>query len=36
MWRRYTTGSQFGWIQRWGYWPLNVMQHRMARAATSR
>jgi radical SAM superfamily enzyme YgiQ (UPF0313 family) len=30
MWRRYTTGPQFGWIQRWGYWPLNLMQHRMA------
>jgi len=29
MWRRYTTGPQFGWIQRWAYWPLNVMQHRM-------
>jgi len=31
MWRRYTTGPQFGWIQRWAYWPLNVAQHRMAR-----
>jgi hypothetical protein len=29
MWRRYTTGPQFGWIQRWAYWPLNVMQRRM-------
>jgi hypothetical protein len=30
MWRRYTTGPQFGWIQRWAYWPLNVMQRRLA------
>jgi radical SAM superfamily enzyme YgiQ (UPF0313 family) len=30
MWRRYATGPQFGWIQRWAYWPLNVMQRRMA------
>lgn len=29
--RRYATGPQFGWIQRWAYWPLNVMQRRMAR-----
>jgi radical SAM superfamily enzyme YgiQ (UPF0313 family) len=30
MWRRYATGPQFGWIQRWAYWPLNVMQRRLA------
>ena len=28
--RRYVTGPQFGWIQRWAYWPLNVMQRKLA------
>jgi hypothetical protein len=31
MWRRWVTGPQFSWIQRVGFWPLNVMQRRLAR-----
>jgi radical SAM superfamily enzyme YgiQ (UPF0313 family) len=32
MWDRWVSGPQFSWIQRVGYWPLNVMQRRFARA----
>ncbi len=35
MWQRYVTGPQFSWIQRFGFWPLNVMQGRMARHRTA-
>ncbi len=31
MWRRWTVRRPAGWIQRVGFWPLNVMQQRLAR-----
>jgi radical SAM superfamily enzyme YgiQ (UPF0313 family) len=30
MWRRFTVGPQSSWIQSLGFWPLNLMQRRMA------
>jgi radical SAM superfamily enzyme YgiQ (UPF0313 family) len=32
MWRRWVVPPRSSWIQRVGFWPLNVMQRRMARA----
>jgi hypothetical protein len=31
MWRRWTVRRQSSWIQSVGFWPLNLMQHRLAR-----
>jgi radical SAM superfamily enzyme YgiQ (UPF0313 family) len=31
MWRRFTLSAHSSWIQSLGYWPLNLMQRRMAR-----
>jgi radical SAM superfamily enzyme YgiQ (UPF0313 family) len=31
MWRRWAVPPQSSWIQRFGFWPLNVMQQRVAR-----
>jgi radical SAM superfamily enzyme YgiQ (UPF0313 family) len=30
MWRRFTVSAHSSWIQSLGYWPLNLMQRRMA------
>jgi radical SAM superfamily enzyme YgiQ (UPF0313 family) len=32
MWRRWEVPARSSWIQRVGFWPLNVMQHRVARS----
>ena len=31
IWDRFTIGAASGWIQNFGYFPLNLMQHRLAR-----
>jgi hypothetical protein len=31
MWRRWTVHRRSSWIQTLGYWPLNFMQHQLAR-----
>jgi hypothetical protein len=30
MWQRYTVRWQSSWLQTFGYWPLNLMQRRLA------
>jgi len=35
MWRRWEVPPRSSWIQRIGFWPLNVMSRRMARTRSS-
>jgi hypothetical protein len=36
MWRRFTLRRQSSWLQTLGYWPLNLMQRRIATTVVAR
>ena len=36
MWKRWAVPPRSSWIQRVGFWPLNMMQHRVTRAREAR